>query len=284
MTYNHQIHNFSHVFKAIVGTLVSIDMFNPKNQLIVLNYHGTQHKNIHNFIKQINYLKKKYTILSPSEFEDIVYSNKNISGKNIVLTFDDGIKNNLYAIEELNKLGISAYFFVVPQFIETKIDAQKTFFIKNIRPIINNEIDIFPEDFSALSWNDLKEISKKHTIGCHSYSHTMVKDIFDNKRLEKEIIESKLLIEREIGIKVNAFCSINNTLHTIGIAEIKLLKEHYQLHFSTFGGNNLNIDPFLIKRINVESYWLFGAFKFALSFLEFYRWHKKISLFKNSLK
>lgn len=283
MKYNRRIHNLPHIFKAIIGTIVSIEILKPKNQLIVLNYHGTQNKNIHNFIKQINYLKKTYNIISPAEFEDLVNSNKKINGKKLLLTFDDGIKNNLFAIEELNKLGISSYFFIVPQFIETSISDQKSFFVKNIRPIINNEIDNSPEDFLALSWGDLIEISKKHMIGCHTYSHTMIKDVLNDLNLEKEIIESKLFIERKIGLDVNSFCSINNTLYTIGKNENAILKKHYRYHFTTFGGNNSTIDPFLIKRINVESHWLLGAFKFALSPFEFYRWRKKIKLFKDSI-
>lgn len=284
MRYNSKIHNFPHVCKAIVGTILSVCYIGPKNQLIVLNYHGTQNKNIHNFIKQIKYLKKHYELISPIEFEILVRSKRKIKGKKLVLTFDDGIKNNMYAIDVLNKLGISAYFFVVPQFIETSADNQKAFFIKNIRPCINIEIDNLPEDFVALSWDDLIEISKKHTIGCHTYSHTMVKDVLDNYGLEKEIVKSKLLIESKIGMNVNSFCSINNTLCTIGKNENDLIKKHYQYHFTTFGGNNLIIDSFLIKRINVESHWLKGALKFALSSFEFNRWLKKIERFKISIK
>lgn len=284
MNYNSQIHNFSHVFKAIIGIIVSIGILKPKNQLIVLNYHGTQKKFIDNFIKQIRYLKQRYEIISPEEFEEFVNLKNELKGKKMLLTFDDGVKNNQYAIEELNKLGISAYFFVVPQFINTPIDNQKMFFLKNIRPVINTEIDNNLEDFTALSWEDLKEISKKHTIGCHTYSHTMIKDSLNSEDLTKEIIESKSIIEREIGIKVNSFCSINNSLLTIGKKEKQIVEQNYDYHFTTFGGNNEVVEPFLIKRINVESHWLKGAFKFALSPFEINRWAKKIELYRESTK
>jgi peptidoglycan/xylan/chitin deacetylase (PgdA/CDA1 family) len=284
MEYNRQIHNIPHLFKAIIGTVFSFEIFEPKSQLIVLNYHGTQVKFIQNFIEQINYLKKHYEIISPSQFENLVKLKKEIKGKKLVLTFDDGVKNNKYAIEELDKLGISAYFFAVPQYIDTPIADQKKFFLKNIRPITHHEIDNEIEDFLSLSWDDLIEISKKHTIGCHTYSHTMLKNTLDREELENEIIESKLIIESHIGKNVTSFCSINNTLLTIGKKEDELLRQNYWYHFTTFGGNNLRIDPFLIKRINVESHWLKGALKFALSPFEFYRWSKKVSFFKDTIK
>ena len=194
MNYNFKIHNCTHVLKSILGHLLFFDFFTQKNQLIVLNYHGTQKKFIPNFIKQINYFKKRYDIISPSQFSELILSKQKITGKKILITFDDGIKNNQYAINELDKLNISSLLFIVPQFIETDTLFQKDFFIKNIRQTINSSIDNQIEDFTALSWNELKKISKKHAIGCHSYSHTMLKNAQNSELLKKEIIDSKFII------------------------------------------------------------------------------------------
>lgn len=284
MKYNYKIHNLSHVLKAVIGPFISIDFFESKDQLIVLNFHGTQKKFINNFIKQINYLSKHYEIISPSMFFELINSEKQIKGKKMLLTFDDGIKNNQYAIDELDKRNISAFFFVVPEFIETTDERQKEYFVKNIRPVVNPFLDKEFEDFSALSWEALIGISKRHSIGCHTFSHTMVKDILSDDELKKEIITSKEIIACKIGLPINSFCSINNTSVTIGKKEKQLVEQNYQYHFTTFGGNNINVDPFVIKRINIESHWLIGAVKFALSSLEFKRWNKKISNFKKNTK
>ena len=46
------------------------------------------------FIQQINYLEKHYEIIPIEEF-DKRYTSKSLKGKEVVLTFDDGYKNNL---------------------------------------------------------------------------------------------------------------------------------------------------------------------------------------------
>lgn len=284
MKYNKQIHNFSHCLKSIIGSVISFDVLRAKDQLIVLNYHGTQKKFINNFIDQINYLKQHYKIITPNEFVELMKGGKPISGKKVLLTFDDGIKNNLNAIMVLDSLGISAYFFVVPEFVNTDADKQKAYFIKNIRPMINPVIDNENEDFGALSWEDLKCIADKHTIGCHTYTHTLVKDTLNDNDLEKELVHSKTIIENKLGIKVDSFCSINNTLLSIGKKECELVDKHYLYHFTTFGGNNIIPQPQLIRRVNVESHWLKGAFKFALSFIELNRWEKAVKFHRESTK
>lgn len=282
--YSFHIHNFFHLIKSLLGLIYHFDSFNPKNQFIVLNYHGTQKKYMNNFIKQIEFYKKKYHILTPSEFEDVIDNKKYLEGKNLIITFDDGIKNNLYAIEYLNSQNIKAYFFIVPEFIDAPPENQKDYFIKNIRPIININIDSEEEDFEALSWEDLKEISKIHTIGSHTYSHTMTKNVLSKEHLKKELIDSKFCIENNLNCDINSFCSINNTFLTIGANELKLISENYKYHFSTFGGPNKNLHPYLIERINVEAYWMMGAVKFALSKLEFNRWKNKVKLYRELIK
>jgi peptidoglycan/xylan/chitin deacetylase (PgdA/CDA1 family) len=284
MYYNYRIHNFSHLVKSVFGHVLFCFFLKTKDQLIVLNYHGTQKKFIANFTDQLNFLEKNYEIISPVEFNNLITGVKPIKGKKLLLTFDDGIKNNRLAIEVLNKRNISAYFFVVPAFIDTLEKDQKRYFIQNIRPVINPFIDDDINDFLALSWDDLFEISKEHVLGCHTYSHTMIKDFLDEYDLEKEIIESKKIIESRVGVRIDSFCSINNTLLTVGKKEKQLVEKNYSYHFTTFGGNNINIDSFLIKRINVESHWLKGAFKFALSPFETNRWSEKIKFFKESTK
>lgn len=285
MKYDKTIHSISHVIKSVIGNVIKVfDIFST-DQLIVLNYHGTQKKYISNFERQLNYLSKQYQFVSPTDFFKILDGQKKISGKNVLLTFDDGIKNNLNAISILNKRGISAVFFIVPNFIETEQSKQKDYFIRCIRPVINPNIDFEKEDFGAVTWEDLRTIKDDHLIGCHTLSHTMVKNKLTDEELERELIESKQKIENELNINVNTFCSINNTMLTIGDKEFEIISKTYKYHFSTFGGNNLiNPNPLLIKRINVESYWLDGAFKFALSSIELNRWKKTIKYFYNTVK
>lgn len=277
-----KIHSKAHLLKAIIGNTLACFAKGDTDQLIVLNYHGTQKKYLSNFKAQIAYLKQHYDIISPAQFQTLMRLKQAVKGKKLLITFDDGIKNNQYAAEILEQEGLSAYFFVVPGFIDTPFKEQEEFFIKNIRPVINPEIDVEEEDFTALSWNDLKTLSAKHAIGCHTSTHTMVKDVLNQEQLREELLASKEAIEKQLTLPVNTFCSINNTLLTIGKAERKTVEENYSFHFTTFGGNNALPEPYLVKRVNIEAHWLPGAFKFALSSFELNRWKKTISLYQDS--
>ncbi len=71
------------------------------------------------FKKQIEYLNRYYEIISIEEFEKRLSSNS-FTNKEIVLTFDDGYRNNLTIVAPiLNKLGLPFTVFISSQHIET---------------------------------------------------------------------------------------------------------------------------------------------------------------------
>lgn len=276
MRYDKRIHSAAHLTKALLGNFIVPFTKKEKNRLMVLNYHGTQKKFLSNFKAQLDYYAKHFDFISPDEFEHYALGQLELKGQKLLLTFDDGIKNNLYAIDELNKRNISAYFLVVPGFVNCEVEEQKSFFVKNIRLVINASIDFAEEDFQSLSWNDIINLSPNHAVGCHTDSHTLTADEKNRNTLKKEILESKSTIEKQLGKKVNSFCSINNTLLSVNAQAKQLIEKNYDFHFTTFGGINQPINSKRIERINVESHWLLGAVKFALSRLETKRWKEKI--------
>lgn len=274
MKFDANIHGYPQLLKSIMGT-VEFTFTKPRNKLFVLNYHGTPKKFISDFEEQLDLIAKYFEFISPNDFFDILNDKKKKKGNQILLTFDDGLKNNLFAMEVLNKRNISCMLFIVPAFVDS--NNPKDFYLKNIRPQINPLIDSEPEDFTPLSWDDLREISKKHSIGSHTLTHTMNASSNDVTYLIRELEGSKLQLEKQLNVSVNSFCSINNSLLNLNATSKHLIPEYYDYHFTTIAGcNNKNKTPYFIKRINVECFWLPGAVKFSLGNLNIARQMSKV--------
>lgn len=279
MNYNSPIHDIKHLVKAILGrteyALSGLKM--PANELLVLNYHGTQKKYLASFEKQLDLLQKHFEFVSPEYLNDH-YSGKAGTGKpKVLLTFDDGIKNNMHAAEILAARGIKALFLIVPGFVDCPEKEQHNYFVKYIRPVINTAIDHLPEDTTALSWQELQKIlAMGHSLGSHSYTHTLVAGKFSREELENEIIAGKKRIIEMTGATVDSFCGPNNSLLSCGKMEMQLIKQEYRYFLSTFPGSNAeNKDPLFIKRSNVEAFWMEGAFIRAIGKWDRKRWQQQ---------
>lgn len=283
------IHGRALITKALLGKLISIFslMEPPKNDLIVLNYHGTCKRFLDNFEQQIRFFQDKYHIISPSELEAFFEGKlEHYNKPYLLLSFDDGIKNNLFAAEVLNKYGIRAIFFIVPEFVNCQQESQAAFFMKNINPITGLKNNVNHEDFTSLSWSELKElVNSGHEVGSHSSTHTMRANRIDCNLRQYEIVESRRMLAEGLNLnldKIRSFCGPVDSLLSVGIADMALIRDNYRFFFSTFPGSNISPrNPYFIKRIHVEAFWPLSAVKFALSNLERIRWRQKVKLFKD---
>jgi peptidoglycan/xylan/chitin deacetylase (PgdA/CDA1 family) len=131
------------------------------------------------FESHLQFLKKGgFNLMTLGQVESAIKNNK-LPEKTIVLTFDDGYDDNyLYAKPILEKYGFPATFFI----ISNKI----------------GQAEYMDED-------QVKELSKNHEIGSHSYSHpSMVK--LSDYYLERELKQSKEDLQELIGRDVKSFC------------------------------------------------------------------------------
>lgn len=247
----------SRVVKKVIGFLERILLiFMPfRKGLYVVNYHGTPGSVMRLFEQHLAFYHKHFQVIGPDTFEAICAGQGQKSAKPmLLLTFDDGMKNNIGALELLSKQHILAYFFVVPNYIDAK--DQEKYLSEIIRPGFSNKLEKFPEDFLPMTWNDLEKLHKiGHKIGSHTMSHTLRRED-DAAKSEVELIESKKVIEQKLRMPVPYFCSINNTALSVGKLQEKMIGSAYDFHFTTYYGLNRPApDPKKIQRINVESYW-----------------------------
>lgn len=131
--------------------------------------------------KQFQYLKDNgYTAVGFDAISDYFASGKALPSKPVIITFDDGWHPQyVYAFPLLKKYGFTATFFV-----------------------FSNAIDYRHYMTTA----ELREMAAAGmTIGGHSRSHPYLGKITDQAALEKEIVQSKKVIEDVIGARVDFF-------------------------------------------------------------------------------
>jgi peptidoglycan/xylan/chitin deacetylase (PgdA/CDA1 family) len=122
-----------------------------------------------------------YNVIALKEAIPYLEKKKKIPPKTIVLTFDDGFYNNYtYAYPLLRKYNMPATIFIVTGWLETP---------------------------GYLGWGEVKEMSDSGiiTIGSHTINHfELIK--LNSDDLEREIKESKSILENRLGKRVDLFC------------------------------------------------------------------------------
>lgn len=185
-------------FLLVAAFLARFNFFRPRKEgIVVLLYHRINDKpsktsldkfsiSENAFEKQMIFLKKRgFVSILPNEIEEITKKRGWKNKKCVIITFDDGYKDNLRAAEILKKHGMRGIFFISTAYIGSKLDS----------------IDM-------LDRSDIKKlVSFGMAVGSHSHRHQKMSQLNENELNEEIGLSLKLLGE---------FCSVEDFAYPFG--------------------------------------------------------------------
>lgn len=144
-----------------------------------------------------------YHSISPNELYDYLVFNKALPEKPFMLTFDDSrVEHTTVAAAIMEKYGFKGAFFIMTI----------TYNKKNY---------MTTEQIAALA-------KAGHTIGLHTWDHTMVSKFKDTTDWQKQIANPKAKLEKIVGMPVDYFAYPNGVFNHEGA---KGLTKYFKLSF-----------------------------------------------------
>ena len=206
------------------------------------------------FNKQMQYLAASdYPLLNLNDIASILSGNKELLEDSVAVTFDDGFDDFYHnALPILSRYKIPATLFMV----SNRIDQYNDWMVNKGSP-----------KRKLLSIEQLNELLKAGVvIGSHTRSHPKLSEISKNtEQLYQEIRESKIELENILGIPINHFAYPYGLYNDDVVESVK--QSGYLTACSTRSGfNRLNIEPFLLRRIEVYGNDKLWQFKQKLKF------------------
>lgn len=158
MRYNKKIIKiiFLSILTVAFFTIIAIFLAfaNAKNTVAVLNYHQVNDKDdnaltvkVKDFEEQMRYLaENNYNVITPSEMTEAFKNNEKLPEKTVIITFDDGYKDNYEnAYPILKKYNLKGTIFVITDYVS-----------------------LYP---NYITWDEAKEMQASGVINLES--HTM---------------------------------------------------------------------------------------------------------------
>ena len=275
------------VFNTI-GKLASLffRLLVNKNRIFVVNYHTTYPEFNNNFLKQITFFKKNFDIVDLESIKKFKFSEK----PKLILTFDDAHVSNFQISKILQEENIPAVFFIPVNFVYR--DSEQN--LKQEYDLAVNKFSIL-SDYNLDQKNDYKKLSMTHEnllelidknfeIGCHSLNHVRLNNNLSLNELQKEIIESKIILERNLKTKINYFCWVIGDKESYSSRAYNLIKKNYELSFMTLCESfKVNSDHHKIHRFNVETNFSLNQVAFILSGIYEFMYKKRRAELNNIL-
>lgn len=181
---------------------------------------------------QIETLLTEADPLSISELEQYLDGSLILSRPGFVITFDDGYRDVLNAVDFFREKEIYPIVFVL-----SKPNAANRIEMENEKPLLN------VQELRSLRENGW-------TIGCHSATHASFEEL-DSDSMKQEISSAKHELEIALGIPVEYFAYpkgryTDKTIETVRRAGFKL---GFTVEYSPI---NVSTEKFLIPRVGVD--------------------------------
>jgi len=121
----------SHAFYSFLPLIRFIRKMEKSSNLVILTYHRVRERtgifydrNINasplEFRRQMEYIKKKFNLISMSELVECYEQKRNLKPNSLMVTFDDGYRDVAFnAFPILKELGIPAVAFLITGVIDT---------------------------------------------------------------------------------------------------------------------------------------------------------------------
>jgi peptidoglycan/xylan/chitin deacetylase (PgdA/CDA1 family) len=153
-----------------------------KRRIPILLYHGIDKKSSNQWTVELELFEKQMAYLDERGFQTLSlsdFSERRLPEKSLILTFDDGFKDNyLHVYPVLQKHGFRATFFLTTDSVGTP---------------------------SFMGWDQVREMSEEGMFfGAHTLSHPDLLKL-DSKDAKVEVEQSKKIIEDKVGRQVDFF-------------------------------------------------------------------------------
>ena len=165
-----------------------------------------------------------YHTISPAQLYDYLVYNRALPEKPVMITFDDS----------------RAEHFAIAAPVMEKYGFRGAFFIMTIT--YNKKNYMTKEQIASLA-------KAGHTIGLHTWDHTMVTKYKDSADWQKEVAKPKEKLEKIVGMPVEYFAYPNGVFNHTGAEE---LSKYFKLSFSLSTKRDSTLPLQTVRRIIVS--------------------------------
>jgi peptidoglycan/xylan/chitin deacetylase (PgdA/CDA1 family) len=212
-------------------------------QFLIVNYHRiSDHPeysiNKELFKKQINFLSKNFEIIKLSDIVNINNSKK----KKLLITLDDGTEDNyINAYGIIKDFNIPIHIFLISRLIDHE---------------------------GYLNWNQIMEMKKSRLVifGNHTKNHLSLKNL-GYEEIKSQVFEANIELQEKLG-EIRYFSYPYGEFDNKAIKILREAELKYGLTIEP-GINDLDTDPYRLKRIAIDDLSVHTKFKLKYSNLYF---------------
>lgn len=221
--------------------------------LRALNYHGVPSAEAGHFEGQLAFYARHFAPVTLMDLFALQAGSWPHDRPGLLLTFDDGLVSHFHIVAPLlEKYGFTGWFLVPTGFVDCPVSERLEWARAHS---IGVREDPLSDGRLALSWQELRTLSQRHVIGCHTVDHVRFRSDLAPDVFEHETRAAKRRLEEQLGISAKVFAWVGGEEFSYcRDAAVAIHDAGFEIGFMT--NSDLfrpGADLLQIQRTNVES-------------------------------
>lgn len=181
-------------------------MFATHPVIRAVNFHSTSRAKADQYDRELAQYSRFFSSVNQDELDQYLVTGQwNKPKPGLIVSVYEGYRNGYdVLLPLLERHGFIGWFFVITGFIDAPVKDQLPFALGHDIDMLTRE---YPDGRYALTWDQLRELDKKHVIASHSRSHTQL-SLLPSATREEEIIGAQREFKKQLGHPVRAFASL----------------------------------------------------------------------------
>jgi peptidoglycan/xylan/chitin deacetylase (PgdA/CDA1 family) len=181
-------------------------MFATHPVIRAVNFHSTSRAKAGQYDQELAQYSRFFSSVNQDELDQYLVTGQwNKPKPGLIVSVYEGYRNGYdVLLPLLERHGFIGWFFVITGFIDAPVKDQLQFALGHDIDMLTRE---YPDGRYALTWDQLRELDKKHVIASHSRSHTQL-SLLPSATREEEIIGAQQEFKKQLGHPVRAFASL----------------------------------------------------------------------------
>jgi len=204
-----------------VFTLADVFANNPLIRAV--NFHNTSRAQSSLYERQLAEYSQSFTSVTADDLDQYLTTGQWHKPKpGLIVSVFEGYRNSYEVLTPLiEKHGFVGWFWIITSFINSPIPDQLNF-------ADHHDIDMLTHEYSdgryAMTWDELRQLDKKHVIASHTRSHTLLSSLEPSVQ-RAEVIGSQEDFKKNLGHPVRAFVSLTGPAYGENPAIDRLINE-----------------------------------------------------------
>ena len=182
------------------------DTFATHPLIRAVNFHSTARVNAPRYERQLAQYQRNFASVNQEELDEYLTTGQWHKAKpGLIISVFEGYRNSYdVLLPLLEKYEFIGWFWMITTFINTPVAQQLSYADRHDIDMLTHE---YPDGRYALTWDELRQIDRRHVIASHSRSHTLLSKLPEAAQY-REVVGSQEDFKKNLGHPVRGFVSL----------------------------------------------------------------------------